>query len=257
MKSKQLILSTLLALAAFLPQSQGYVIDLLSAGSFGVLGGSTVTSTGNTIINGNLGVYPGTAITGFIPFGIVNGNIYAGGAVAQQARIDALAAYTTLGTETSIEDLSGQDLGGLTLLPGVRNFTSSAQLTGPLTLDAQGDSNARFDFQIASTLTTADSALINMINGAQAGNVFWQVGSSATLGANTEFYGNILADQSITMNNGASVYGRAFALNGAVTLDGNIITAENIVTTPEPGTFWLFASCASIIGACWRKVRCS
>jgi len=250
MKSKSLILSALVAFAAFLPQSEAGII-LGSADSFAVLGSSTVTSTGNTVLNGNLGVYPGSAITGFPP-GIVNGTTYTGGAVAQQAQVDALAAYNILAGEVSIQNLTGQDLGGLTLVPGVRKFNTSAQLTGILTLDALGDINARFDFQIGSTLTTASGASVLLINGAQADNVFWQVGSSATLGTGTSFDGSILADQSITFNTGASLYGRALALNAAVTLDNNLIT----VPIPEPATFWAGAFCASVLGARqWLAVR--
>jgi type VI secretion system secreted protein VgrG len=143
--------------------------------------------------------------------------------------------------------LTGQDLGGLALLPGVYFFSSSAQLTGILTLDGNGDSNARFDFQIGSTLTTASSSSILLINGAQAGNVFWQVGSSATLGDSTSFYGSILADASVTLDPEASILsGRALAITGAVSLsDNNIIT----VPVPEPGSFWLLAFCASVFGA--------
>lgn len=242
MKSKSFILSALAVLAGFLPQSQA-ALDLGSADSFAVLGGSTVTSIGNTVLNGNLGA--GTTITGFYPPGIVNGTIYAGGSVAANAHSGALTAYNILAGETSIQNLTGQDLGGLTLVPGVYRFDSSAQLTGTLTLNAGNNPDARFDFLIGSTLGTASSSSVSLINGAQAGNVFWQVGSSATLGADTSFYGSILADQSITLNNGASMSGRALALNAAVTLDANVITV------PEPATFWLLTFCASVFGA-WR-----
>ena len=238
MKSKCLILSAFVALAGFLPQSKAQGI-LNSADSFAVLGGSTVTSTGNTILNGNLGLSPGTSITGFYPPGIVNGTIHNTDPVAAQAQADALAAYGILAGEAFDSNLSGQDLGTLTLTPGVYRFNSSAQLTGTLILDAQGDSNARFDFQIGSTLTTASSSSIVLTNGAQADNVFWQVGSSATLGTGTSFYGSILADQSITLNTGANLAGRALALNGAVTLDGNLIAI------PEPAVGWLVVLCAA------------
>ena len=254
MRSKFLMLAALVASAGLLPQSKAEVM-LGTAESFAVLGSSTVTSTGNTVLNGNLGVSPGTAITGFLP-GIVNGTTYAGGAVAQQARDDVFTAYLALSNEVAVQNLTGLDLGGLTLVAGVRNFTSSAQLTGTLTLDAQGDSNARFDFQIGSTLTTASSSSILLINGAQADNVFWQVGSTATLGTDTSFDGSILADQSITVNNGASLDGRALALNAAVTLHDNVITVPTDV--PEPGSFWLLTFCASVFGAgqrmaVWRR----
>jgi type VI secretion system secreted protein VgrG len=176
--------------------------------------------------------------------------------VASQAQADALSTYNLLAGEPVNTDLTGQDLGGLTLTPGVYFFSSSAQLTGILTLDGNGDSNARFDFQIGSTLTTASSSSILLINGAQADNVFWQVGSTATLGTDTSFDGSILADQSITVNNGASLDGRALALNAAVTLHDNVITVPTDV--PEPGSFWLLTFCASVFGAgqrmaVWRR----
>jgi type VI secretion system secreted protein VgrG len=196
MKSKRLILSALVALAGFLPQSKA-ALTLGSADSFGVLGASTVTSTGNTVVNGNLGVSPGTSITGFYPPGIVNGVIHNNDAVAAQAQADALTAYNVLAGEAINQSLTGQDLGLHTLTPGVYKFDSSAQLTGKLTLDAQGDPNAIFVFQIGSTLTTASSSSVLLIGSAQAANVFWQVGSSATLGTGTQFSGSILADASI------------------------------------------------------------
>ena len=219
-----------------------------TAEPFAVLGGSTVTSTGNTSIVGALGVYPGSAITGFPP-GEVVGITYSGGAVAQQAQADAFTAFTLLGVESSTQNLTGTDLGGLTLGPGVRNFSASAQLTGTLTLDAGGDSSARFDFQIGSTLITAAASSVILINGASADNIFWEVGSSATLGAGTSFEGNLLADQSITVGNGANLNGRAFALNGAVTLDGNLITVPS--TIPEVGGLWSFA-CATFSVVAWH-----
>ena len=247
MKNQGVILSAFVALAAVLPQSKAQGI-LNSAGSFAVLGGSTVTSSGNTALTGDLGVSPGTAITGFPP-GSVSGTTYAGGAVAAAAQADVLSTYNLLTGEAFSQNLTGQDLGGLTKAPGVYHFNSSAQLTGILTLDAQGDSNARFDFQIGSTLTTASSASILLINGAQAGNVFWQVGTSATLGSSTAFYGSILADQSITMDDAASLTGRALAMNGAVTLDNNGITIP--VGVPETDSFWLLIFSGSAFGV-WR-----
>jgi len=247
MKSNYLILSALVTLAGFLPQSKALGI-LNSAGSFAILGGSTVTSTGNTVLTCDLGVSPGTAITGFLP-GSVSGTTYAGGAVAAAAQADVLLAYNLLAGEAFNQNLTGQDLGGLTNVPGVYHFNSSAQLTGILTLDAQGNSNARFDFQIGSTLTTASSASILLVNGAQAGNVFWQVGSSATIGSSSAFFGSILADQSITLNASASLTGRALAMNGAVTLDDNGITLP--VGVPEPDSFWLLIFSGSAFGV-WR-----
>jgi type VI secretion system secreted protein VgrG len=152
--------------------------------------------------------------------------------------------------------LTGTDLGGLTLTPGVYFFSSSAELTGTLTLDAKGDPNARFDFLIGTTLTTASSSSLLLIGSAQACHIFWQVGSSATLGTGTSFDGSILADQSITLTTGASLIGRALALNGAVTLDDNLITVPTCasVAVPEPATFWASGLCASLFGWQWLAV---
>jgi len=173
--------------------------DLGTAGSFAVLAGSTVTNTGASELFGNLGVSPGTAITGFGP-GIVNdGTIYAGGSVPSQAQADLASALATATSAPCATSLSGQDLGGLTLTPGVYCFASSAQLSSQLILNAQGDPNALFIIQIGSTLTTAAASSVVFADGEQSNNVFWQVGSSATLGANTQFAGNILALTSITL----------------------------------------------------------
>lgn len=169
-----LLATTSTALAAAAP-------PLGQAQSFAVLGGSTVTNTCATIVTGDLGVSPGNAITGFPP-GIVTGTTHAADAVALQAQSDVTTAYNTLAGEALNADLTGSDLGGLTLTPGVYHFASSAQLTGTLTLDAQNDPDAVFIFQMGSTLTTAGNAAVVLINGAQNCNVFWQVGSSATLG---------------------------------------------------------------------------
>jgi hypothetical protein len=242
MKSKYVILSAIMALAGFLPQGKAQG-TLGSAESFAVLGGSTVTSVGNTIITGDLGVSPGISITGFYPPGIVNGTIYNNDPVAAQAEADTLTAYNNLAGEPVNTVLTGQDLGALLLTPGVYFFSSSAQLTGTLTLSGNG----YFVFQIGSTLTTASSSSILLINGAQADDVFWQVGSSATLGDSTSFYGSILANASITLDPDASILsGRALAINGGVSLsDNNIVT----VPVPEPGSFGLLAFCAFVFGA--------
>jgi Ice-binding-like len=193
--------------------------------TFGVLGGSTVRNTATpTIVNGDLGVSPGSSITGFPPGTVVGGSIHAADAVAGQAQTELAALYNNLGSMACNTDLTGQDLGGLTLLPGVYCFSTSAQLTGTLTLDAQGDPNATFVFQIGSTLTTASGASVLLINNAPSCGVFWKVGSSATLGTTTNFAGSIVALSSITLNTGAGVTGRVLARNGAVTLDDSHVT---------------------------------
>ena len=212
-------------------------LPLGAAGSFAVLGGSAVTNTGPSAVVGDLGVSPGTAVTGF-PAGLVTGGtIHAGDALSLLAHTDLIAAYNALAGEPSTADLTGQDLGGKRLTPGVYRFSSSAQLTGTLTLDAQGDPNARFDFLIGSTLTTASSASVVLINSADACNVNWQVGSSATLGTDTTFEGNILALTSITLGTRANILsGRALAQNGAVTLDSNDVSDVCAQDAPPPVT---------------------
>jgi len=195
--------------------------DLGSAMSFVALASSTLTNTGPGVFVGDVGVSPGTSVTGFPPGTVRNGTIYMGGPVAAQAQIDANSAYNDLAGQTCNVDLTGQDLGGMTLTPDVYCFDTSAQLTGDLVLNAQGDPLAVWVFQMGSTLTTASASSVAVINGGQAVNAFWQVGSSATVGTATRFNGNILAYASITLDTGASLIGRALALNGAVTLDTN------------------------------------
>jgi hypothetical protein len=206
-----------------------------SAVDFAVLGASTVTSTGATVVTGDLGVSPGSAVTGFPP-GIVTGSTYTGvGSSAGPAQADALIAYNDADGQVCDTDLTGVDLGGLTLTPGVYCFDTSAQLTGTLTLDFLGDSTAVFIFQTGSTLTTGSNARVVAINGAPSCNkVTWQVGSSATLGTGTEFLGNVLALASITATTGASSDGSLYALNGAVTLDTSFVQACDGSAGPGP-----------------------
>jgi uncharacterized protein with beta-barrel porin domain len=218
----------LMGATALTSPSHAQAPSLLTAGSFGVLAGSTVTNTGSTVINGNVGVSPGSGvpplITGFPP-GIVNGATHAADAVALQAQIDETNAYNVLAGRPITTNLTGQDLGGKTLTAGVYGFNTSAQLTGTLTLNGQGNPNSVFIINIGSTLTTASGSSISLINGAQGGNVFFRVGSSATLGTSTSFTGDILALTSITLNTSAKIIcGDALAQNGAVTLDTNTIT---------------------------------
>jgi len=220
----------LMGATALTSPSHAQAPSLGTAGSFAVLAGSTVTNTGPTVINGNVGVSPGAAITGFPP-GIVNGTIHAADAVALQAQIDDTNAYNVLAGRPITANLTGQDLGGKTLTAGVYGFNTSAQLTGTLTLDGQGNPNSVFIIKIGSTLTTASNSSIKLINGAQGGNVFFQVGSSATLGTTTSFTGDILALTSITLNTSAKIIcGDALAQNGAVTLDNNTITTCTTTT---------------------------
>lgn len=206
-------------------------IPLGASGSFATLAGSTVTSVGATQLNGDLGVSPGTGVTGFPP-GIVTGSIHAGDDAAAQAKNDLLTAYNDGAGRLGAAVLPG-NLGGLTFTPGLYKNSTSTMISGTgangiLTLDAQGDPNAVFIFQMGSTLTTDSSTQVVLSGGAKAANVYWQVGSSATLGTTSIFKGNILADQSITLTTGATLEGRALTRVGAVALDSNTIT------TPAP-----------------------
>lgn len=208
--------------------------SLGAAGSFAVIGATTVTNTGPSVISGNVGLNPGTSVTGFPP-GTINGTTHIGNAAVQSAQNDVVTAYNSLAGQAPTQILTGLDLGGRTLTPGVYKFDTSAQLTGALTLDARGDANAVFIFQIGSTLTTGGGSSVVLINGGSPCNVFWQVGSSATLGTSTAFSGNILAMVSITLNTSASLIGRALARTGAVTLDTNTVAAS-LCTGTTPGT---------------------
>ncbi len=225
--------------------------DILgSADTFGILGASAVANTGPSMVYQDLGVWPGMAITGFPP-GIVLGTIHDDDAVAMQAQADALTGYNYLAGLSPTQILTGQDLGGLTLDAGVYFFASSAQLTGVLTLDFQGVSNATIVFQIGSTLTTAGASKVQIINPGMNDQVFWQVGSSATVGTTTDFYGSIIADASVTLNTGANIdCGRGIALNGAVTMDtNNVDTGSCASVVPEPATLSLIGSGIVAAGA--------
>lgn len=236
-----ILLAAGVACAAVPAVASASAVNLGTASPFVVLGGSTVTNTGPSLLNGDLGVAPGTSLTGFGLPAVVNGTTHDDDAVAAQAQSDVTTAYNVAAGQAvpAGNDLTGQDLGGLTLTAGAYGFSSSAQLTGQLTLDAAGDPNAQFVFEIGSTLTTASASSIRLINGASPCNVYWQIGSSATLGSTTAFEGNLMAHTSITLNNGSAVQGRVLANTGAVTLDNNVIDGSmcgTSTTTPPVST---------------------
>ncbi|MBV1758493.1 MAG: DUF3494 domain-containing protein [Dethiosulfatibacter sp.] len=207
------------AMAAELP------INFGDAESFAVLAGSTITNTGPTTIEGDVGLYAGTSVTGFDSVTLVGGTLHKTDAVAMEAKAALSIAYIEAAgrTTTPVIGTITADLGGSTLTPGVYTSATSIGLTGTLILDGQNDPNAVFIFQAGSTLTTAANSQILLINGASASNVFWQVGSSATLGTNSIFAGDIMAQVSITLTTGAKIDGKVMALTGAVTLDSNVI----------------------------------
>lgn len=214
---------TLASFAIAAPANAVTAVDLGTAETYVVLGGASVTNTGPSILNGDLGVSPGTSISGFPPGIVVGGTTHAADAEALQAQSDLTIAYDTAAGQASDGAIpNGGELGGLTLVQGVYTAASSAGLTGTVTLDGQGDPAAVWVFQIGSTLITATGSAVDLINGAQACNVFWQVGSSATLGTNTTFVGTIMALTSISLVTGTTVEGRALARNGSVTLDDNV-----------------------------------
>ena len=225
MKRKRLMVSIVGILPLFLGALfLGAPTATAQLSTFGVLGGSTVTNTATpTIVNGNLGVSPGSAVTGFPPGVVTGGTIHAADLVAAQAQSDLTTLYNQLAGTACTTDLTGQDLGGLTR--SHREYIAlrpRLSWTGTLTLNSwQGNPNAVFIFKIGSTLTTASASSVVLINGASSCGVFWQVGSSATLGSGASLAGNIVALTSITLNTGASATGRLLARNGAVTLDDN------------------------------------
>ena len=199
-------------------------VSLASSENLAILAGSAISNTGGTIITGDIGLSPGSSVGGFPP-GIVNGTVHINDSIAVQAKLDLTAAYNDIAGRTSTDfvTLSG-NIGGLTLTPGLYKSTSSLAISyGDLTLDAKGNTNAIFIFQIASSLTTTSGRKVILTGGAKASNIYWQVGSSATFGTASDFKGNILAMQSITLNTGTKLNGRVFARAGAITMIGNTI----------------------------------
>ncbi len=216
-------------------------ISLGAAANYAVLAASTVTNTGATTITGNLGLSPGTSVTGFPP-GQVKGSIDVANSAALQAQNDLTAAYNAAAASPVTATIP-VELGGTTETPGV--YASPAGtfgITGTLTLDAQGDPNAIFIFEAASTLITASASNVVLVNGAQASNVFWVVGSSATLGTYSILRGNVLAQASITVTTGATLDGRALARTAAVTLDTDTITIPASTQAPTSTTTSLATS---------------
>lgn len=202
-------------------------VPLAGASTFAILAGSSITSTGATVITGDLGLSPGSSVGGFPP-GILNGTQCINNAAANQAKTDLITAYNNAKdrTCTDMVTLSG-NIGGLTLTPGLYKSTSSLAISsGDLTFDAKGNSNAVFIIQIASTLTTTPGRKVILSGGALPSNIFWQVGTSATFGTTTEFKGTVIALQSITFNTGATLTGRAMAINGAVVMAGNTVVVQ-------------------------------
>ncbi len=215
------------------PALAATTVNLGTADSFAVLAGSGITNTGPTTITGDVGTFPTPAETGFV-YITLHGANHVDDAVTQSAKNDLTSAYNNVAGQTPVSRVN-TELGTTTRFAGIYDSADGTfGITGTLTLDAQGDPSAVFIFKTDSTLITAGASNVNLINGAQACNVFWKVGSSATLGTNSRFKGNILALTSITLTTGANISGRALARNGAVTMDTNTITASTCQATGTP-----------------------
>lgn len=236
-------------------------INLGTADSFAVLGGSGITVTGPTNVTGDIGTFPTPAITGLGSLTLTGTN-HGNDAFTQIAKNDLLTAYNdAAGRAADVLYSGGFDLAGLTLSSGVYNDASSLFLSGTLTLDAQGDPGAVWIFQSGSSLITASASAVSLINGALACNVFWQVGSSATLGTNSDFAGTILALTSISLTTGATLDGRALAQNGAVTMDSNSLALPDcsadggMAPVPEPATWFSLGTLAAAAALYARRQR--
>lgn len=235
-------------------------VDLGAAAGFAVLGGTGVANTGPSTFVGDIGVLSGAAPTG-LPPDVATGTQHVGDAASMQAGQAVAAAWSAAGAETGATDLTGSDLGGMTLAPGVYFFASSAQLTGTLRLDAGAAPDAAFVFQIGSTLTTAQGAAVTLLDAAADAQVVWQVGSSATLGTGTQFVGDILALASITLDTGSSVRdGAVLAHDGSVTLDSASVSlpaafATGAAAVPEPGSIALLMAVLTLALTSPRRSR--
>lgn len=224
----------MLAVFALPTAAQAAPVGLGTADPFVVLGGTKVTNVGPSVLNGNLGISPGTELEGFGLPAVINGSTHATDEVAAQAQLDLTTAYDAAAGQPVLpaNDLSGTDLGGLKLAPGTYRYNAAALLTGALTLDAEGDPNAEFVFQIGSQLTTESASSVVLVNGASPCNVYWQVGSSADLGTTTAFQGSLMALTSISLKSKATVVGRMLARNGQVSLIENTLTRPLCATGP-------------------------
>lgn len=267
------------AFSTFFLGSPALAVSILGSSSqFAVLSGAAVTNTGATTVIGDLGGLPPGSVTGSETM-TLTGDIQTGNAVVQMAHADASQAFTTLNQQVLTTDLTGQDLGTVGVLtPGVYRFATSAQLTGNLVLDFAGNPDGAFVFQIGTALTTATASSVTVLNGGAGSGIFFAVGSSATLGTDTLFAGNILASQAITLNTGVRLLcGRAIALVAAVTLDSNVVANDcsggvstggrsdfgsfgfsgdsAAAVVPEPATWLLLIGGFGVVGAAMRSAR--
>jgi ice-binding like protein/Big-like domain-containing protein len=209
-------------------------VNLRTADSYAVLSGSGVTNTGGTVITGDLGVSPLAAVTGFPP-GIVHGAIHRADAPALKAKNDRTTAYNDAAGRTPFSTLTGS-IAGATLTPGVYRASSTLLLTGGVTINALGNPNAVFIIQVGSALTTATDSSVNLVNGAQACNVYWQIGTDTTIGVRTAFKGTVLGANAITVGNGAQIQGRLLAGTANVTLINDRITRSGCAAGTTPGS---------------------
>jgi hypothetical protein len=212
--------------------AQQSAVQLGKTKNFAILAGSTITNTGNTVVYGDIGLFPGTSFTGSADV-VLDGEIYLTDTDSSQVKDALVAAYNDVAGRTPVTIIE-TELGGQTLLPGVYASASGTfEITGTLTLDSQGDPEAIFIFQMASTLITASDSEVKLANAASSCEVYWQVGSSATLGVNSTFAGRIYASESITLSNGAKVAGQILAMTGAVTLDNNVVSNQLCITSDD------------------------